>query len=172
MRGGPHLARQGDLSKGQAILRHRRIQQCRNQRRRHRQIGRRIHDPQPARHVQIHLARTEPQPGPLWKNDPTMRGDIRALLESYGAEILPFESRHFGQAYPYGNKIECLMALPEGELEAAIEDRDGAALGVALAAYDQWLRRPEADLEELLRSGCDLLIAAADAPAERVEPGP
>ncbi|WP_420558568.1 hypothetical protein [Roseovarius sp.] len=57
----------------------------------------------------------EPQPGPLWKNDPTMRGDIRALLESYGAEILPFESRHFGQAYPYGNKIECLMALPEGE---------------------------------------------------------
>lgn len=57
----------------------------------------------------------EPHPGPLWKNDPTMRGDIRALLESYGAEILPFESRHFGQAYPYGNKIECLMALPEGE---------------------------------------------------------
>ncbi|QFT96626.1 hypothetical protein FIU85_04880 [Roseovarius sp. THAF8] len=57
----------------------------------------------------------EPQPGPLWKNDPTMRGDIRALLESYGAETLPFESRHFGQAYPYGNKIECLMALPEGE---------------------------------------------------------
>ncbi|KXP02544.1 mycofactocin system transcriptional regulator [Tsukamurella tyrosinosolvens] len=46
------------------------------------------------------------------------------------------------------------------------------ALGVALAAYDQWLRRPEADLEELLRSGCELLIAAADAPAERVEPGP
>ncbi len=57
----------------------------------------------------------EPQPGPLWKNDPTMRGDIRALLESYGAEIVPFESRHFGQAYPYGNKIECLMALPKGE---------------------------------------------------------
>ncbi|MGK7652184.1 hypothetical protein ACSQ76_07150 [Roseovarius sp. B08] len=57
----------------------------------------------------------EPQPGPLWKNDPTMRGDIRALLESYGAEIVPFESRHFGQAYPYGNKIECLTALPRGE---------------------------------------------------------
>ncbi|MGK7754364.1 MULTISPECIES: hypothetical protein [unclassified Roseovarius] len=57
----------------------------------------------------------EPQPGPLWKNDPTMRGDIRALLESYGAEIVPFESRHFGQTYPYGNKIECLTALPKGE---------------------------------------------------------
>ena len=57
----------------------------------------------------------EPQPGPLWKNDPTMRGDIRALLESYGAEIVPFQSKHFGQAYPYGNKIECLTALPKGE---------------------------------------------------------
>ncbi|WP_135501617.1 hypothetical protein [Roseovarius aestuariivivens] len=58
----------------------------------------------------------EPQPGPLWKNDPTMRGDIRALLEdSYGAEIVPFASKHFGQAYPYGNKIEALFALPKGE---------------------------------------------------------
>ncbi|WEL93926.1 mycofactocin system transcriptional regulator, partial [Tsukamurella tyrosinosolvens] len=52
------------------------------------------------------------------------------------------------------------------------QTRAWMALGVALAAYDQWLRRPEADLEELLRSGCELLIAAADAPAERVEPGP
>ncbi|QFT93713.1 hypothetical protein FIU86_12750 [Roseovarius sp. THAF9] len=57
----------------------------------------------------------EPRPGPLWKNDPTMRGDIRALLESYGAEIVPFETKHFGHAYPYGNKIECLTALPKGE---------------------------------------------------------
>ncbi len=36
------------------------------------------------------------------------------------------------------------------------------ALGVALAAYDQWLRRPDADLEALLRDGGDLLIAAVD----------
>lgn len=57
----------------------------------------------------------EPQPGPLWKNDPTMRGDIRALLESYGVEIVPFETKHFGHAYPYGNKIECLTALPKDE---------------------------------------------------------
>ncbi|QYX58244.1 hypothetical protein K1T73_07750 [Roseovarius sp. SCSIO 43702] len=58
----------------------------------------------------------EPQPGPLWKNDPTIRGeDTRDLLTELGAEIVPFETRHFGQAYPYGNKIEALFALPEGE---------------------------------------------------------
>ncbi len=58
----------------------------------------------------------EPQPGPLWNNDPTIRGDeTRDLLERLGAEIIPFESRHFGQAYAYGNKIEALMALPKGE---------------------------------------------------------
>lgn len=58
----------------------------------------------------------EPQPGPLWTANPAMRGgDTRALLERLGATIVPFESRHFGEAYPYGNKIEALFALPEGE---------------------------------------------------------
>lgn len=59
----------------------------------------------------------EPQPGPLWKNDPTIRGDptLELLTERFGAEIIPFESQHFGQAYPYGNKIEALLAMPEGE---------------------------------------------------------
>ncbi|MTJ03489.1 MAG: hypothetical protein FH759_02170 [Sediminimonas qiaohouensis] len=57
-----------------------------------------------------------PQPGPLWDRDPTIRDDATlSLLSELGAEILPFESRHFGQAYPYGNKIEALLALPEGE---------------------------------------------------------
>lgn len=57
----------------------------------------------------------EPQPGPLWPNDPRIQdGELRALLESLGAEIVPFEARHFGHAYPYGNKIEGLFALPEG----------------------------------------------------------
>ncbi len=41
------------------------------------------------------------------------------------------------------------------------------ALGVALAAYDQWLQQPDGDLEALLRTGCELLIEAADAPAPR-----
>ena len=58
----------------------------------------------------------EPQPGPLWQADPRIRGDdTRALLEHLGAEIAPFTSRHFGQAYPYGNKIEALFTLPKGE---------------------------------------------------------
>ncbi|MGI3212477.1 hypothetical protein ACROSR_15325 [Roseovarius tibetensis] len=57
----------------------------------------------------------EPQPGPMWPNDPRMKNDdIRTLLAELGAEILPFDARHFGHAYPYGNKIEALLALPEG----------------------------------------------------------
>ncbi|WP_226780454.1 hypothetical protein [Oceaniglobus trochenteri] len=59
----------------------------------------------------------EPQPGPLWKNDPRLLDrDMRDLLTGeFGAEILPFESRHFGETYPQGNKIEGLFCLPEGE---------------------------------------------------------
>jgi hypothetical protein len=58
----------------------------------------------------------EPQPGPRWQGDPRM-GDqaVRELLADHGAEILPFESVHFGQDYPYGNKIEMLSALPRSE---------------------------------------------------------
>jgi hypothetical protein len=37
----------------------------------------------------------------------------RALLADLGAEVLPFEARVFGAAYPQGNKIEALAALPE-----------------------------------------------------------
>lgn len=58
----------------------------------------------------------EPQPGPLWPTDPRIKdAGTRALLESFDAEFVPFESKHFGAAYPYGNKIEALAALPEGE---------------------------------------------------------
>jgi hypothetical protein len=57
----------------------------------------------------------EPQPGPNWQADPRMTPEIRALLEGFEAEILPFDTPHFGQVYPYGNKIEGLFALPEGE---------------------------------------------------------
>jgi len=59
----------------------------------------------------------EPQPGPLWQTDPRLpEGELRTLLtDDLGAEILPFESRHFGEAYPYGNKIEGLACLPEDE---------------------------------------------------------
>lgn len=58
----------------------------------------------------------EPQPGPTWPDDPRMKSqDIRNCLHDLGAEIVPFETRHFGHAYPYGNKIEALFALPERE---------------------------------------------------------
>ncbi|WP_120501716.1 glycosyltransferase family 2 protein [Roseovarius sp. EL26] len=58
----------------------------------------------------------EPQKGSRWPKDPTIRGDeTRQLLNDLGAEIIPFESKHFGQDYPQGNKIEALFALPKGE---------------------------------------------------------
>jgi hypothetical protein len=56
----------------------------------------------------------EPQPGPLWRGDPRIDDpEVRAILADLGAELVPFENRIFGQAYPYGNKIEALAALPE-----------------------------------------------------------
>lgn len=56
----------------------------------------------------------EPQPGPLWPEDPRIADpQTREMLLSLGATFLPFESRHFGAAYPYGNKIEALTALPD-----------------------------------------------------------
>ncbi|SLN14998.1 hypothetical protein ROA7450_00316 [Roseovarius albus] len=58
----------------------------------------------------------EPQSGPQWPQDPSIRSkQTRDLLEELGAEIIPFESKHFGEHYPYGNKIEALFALPKGE---------------------------------------------------------
>lgn len=57
----------------------------------------------------------EPQPGPLWRDDPRVRHDeVRALIDEHGGEIIPFHSQHFGSDYPHGNKIEALRVLPEG----------------------------------------------------------
>jgi hypothetical protein len=59
----------------------------------------------------------EPKPGARWSRDPRIAdAAVRAILtEDFGAEILPFDSRHFGETYPYGNKIEMLAALPARE---------------------------------------------------------
>lgn len=54
----------------------------------------------------------EPQPGPLWPDDPRMTEPARSLLTDLGATIVPFHNRAFGARYPYGNKIEALAALP------------------------------------------------------------
>ena len=60
------------------------------------------------------LCLVEPQPGLLWPQDPRISPPFRKALTDLGARILPFASRHFGAAYPYGNKIEGLAALPAG----------------------------------------------------------
>ncbi|MFP7672880.1 hypothetical protein ACG74X_05925 [Marivita sp. S0852] len=58
----------------------------------------------------------EPQPSDRWTTDPTIRPDVlKDMLVAQGATILPFETRHFGSDYPYGNKIEALFALPKDE---------------------------------------------------------
>ena len=56
----------------------------------------------------------EPQPGPRWKGDPRVTDvAVRAALQDLGATFLPFENKVFGQDFAYGNKIECLLALPD-----------------------------------------------------------
>lgn len=58
----------------------------------------------------------EPQMNHRWDDDPSMgNGEVRAALEMLGAEIIPFENKVFGCGYPYGNKIEALEVMPEGE---------------------------------------------------------
>lgn len=69
-----------------------------------------------ARHSpQARLLVAEPQQGRLWPEDPRLPEAYRIALEALGARIIPFEAREFGAPYPQGNKIEALLALPEGE---------------------------------------------------------
>ncbi|MBJ6370392.1 hypothetical protein [Sedimentitalea arenosa] len=57
-----------------------------------------------------------PAHGPLWTKDPTIHNqEVLAALARLQAEVLPFDSRVFGESYPQGNKIEALTLLPEGE---------------------------------------------------------
>ena len=57
-----------------------------------------------------------PKDSPLWTNSPTLRNKaVMRTLEDLGAEILPFDTPEFGEGYPNGNKIQALLALPEGE---------------------------------------------------------
>ncbi len=87
----------------------------------------------------------EPQPGKQWQSDPRIRGDdTRELLDRLGAEIIPFDNKHFGQSYPYGNKIEALFALPKGE-PFVFFDTDTLVTGdLATVPFD--FNRPTASL--------------------------
>ncbi len=53
--------------------------------------------------------------GEKWPRARPLDADVVDELTRLGAEIRPFTSRHFGESYPYGNKIEGLQVLPEGE---------------------------------------------------------
>ena len=87
----------------------------------------------------------EPQAGPLWNNEPSIRDpDVRAAYEFLGAEVIPFENKYFGSAYPYGNKIEMLQALPKGE-PFVFFDTDTLITG-DLAAVPFDFNRPTASL--------------------------
>ncbi len=57
----------------------------------------------------------EPQQGPLWNRDPRMSAPVKDHLAALGAQIVPFQSQHFGETYPQGNKIEGLHILPAGQ---------------------------------------------------------
>ncbi|MEM1341230.1 MAG: hypothetical protein AAGF68_02860 [Pseudomonadota bacterium] len=87
----------------------------------------------------------EPQPGPLWPSDPRIRdGGIRGIFDRLEAEIVPFEARHFGAAYPYGNKIESLAALPQ-DVPFVFFDSDTLITGeIAEVPFD--FDRPSASL--------------------------
>jgi hypothetical protein len=57
-----------------------------------------------------------PNHSPLWSKSPTLRSkSVIKLLESLGAEIVPFDTPEFGEGYPNGNKIQALLAMPKGE---------------------------------------------------------
>ena len=91
---------------------------------------------------QLYLA--EPQPGPLWREDPRLApGPLRDMLGELGAQFLPFESRAFGAAYPYGNKIEALAALPEAPF--LFLDTDTLVTG-SFDGVDFDLARPSASM--------------------------
>ncbi|NAZ35475.1 hypothetical protein [Rubellimicrobium sp. CFH 75288] len=92
----------------------------------------------------LRLILAEPQPGPLWPGDPRLSPEGRAALGALGAEIRPLESRHFGAAYPHGNKIEGLAVLPPGEPFLFL-DTDTLVTGDLAAVPFPW-DRPSASM--------------------------
>lgn len=58
----------------------------------------------------------EVQPQDRWHgHDTLIPAPIRNRLTAMGAQVQPLVCRHFGAAYPHGNKIEALSLLPPGE---------------------------------------------------------
>lgn len=87
----------------------------------------------------------EPQPEGAWQGVATrIQPPAREVLESFGAQILPFTARHFGRAYPYGNKIEALALLPPGQ-PFIFFDSDTLVTGALDMAVD--FDRPTASMQ-------------------------
>lgn len=86
----------------------------------------------------------EPQPGDQWPGDPRMPDDIKAVLQDWGAEILPFTNEAFGASYPHGNKIEALCAMPKGR-NFLFLDTDTLILGELGTLAIDW-KRPSASM--------------------------
>lgn len=57
----------------------------------------------------------EPQPGPLWPDDPRVTGPLRDMLMRLCDDWVPLHNEIFGAQYPHGNKIEALRLLPKAE---------------------------------------------------------
>ncbi len=87
----------------------------------------------------------EPQPGPLWPDDPRMTDETAlAALRRLDAEIVPFENHHFGASYPQGNKVEALATLP-ADRPFLFLDTDTLILGdIASVRFD--FDRPSASM--------------------------
>jgi len=86
----------------------------------------------------------EPAPGGTWPGDPRIEHPTRDALKGLGAEIIPFEAKHFGAVYPQGNKIEALAALPPGE-PFIFFDSDTAVTGpISALPFD--FNRPAASM--------------------------
>ncbi len=86
----------------------------------------------------------EPQPGETWPHDPRIRPSVRGALEELGAEIIPFQNKHFGASYPNANKIEALFEMPEGE-PFVFFDSDTVVTG-ALSSVPFDFTRPSASM--------------------------
>lgn len=87
----------------------------------------------------------EPQPSDRWPNDPRIKPHLRDSLEALGAEIIPFENKHFGHEYPHGNKIEALLALPDGQPFVFFDTDTVVAGKLSDVAFD--FNRPSASMK-------------------------
>jgi len=88
------------------------------------------------------LIAAEPS-GARWSQPVAISEPVRGFLRDQGVEFVAFENKHFGESYPYGNKIECMAALPEGPF--LFFDTDTLFLG-PLSQLDIDFNRPSASM--------------------------